>query len=965
MGKLYSAFCRRSLLLLIITVFFLTNTKAQVDFTIGTGTTGNANTTYPCPLQDYYEGSRMQFLYRASELTATGMGAGNIVGIKFNAVSLTTSTGTYPAIEQFTIKIGTTATTSLGTSTWETVTATVYGPTNYMTALGVNTFTFTSPFFWNGTDNIVIEICCGDPNNTSDIYYTGNPVIPWTSGLSFNGSHSYRADNLGNLCGTATTTNTGDQATRPNIVFTAAPAGPCINPPTPGTVTASSNPVCMGTSFTLGLNGGTTGTSQTYQWQSSPDNVNWTDIGGATNSTLATSQTENMYYRSKVTCGTTVTSGSLLVTTNICYCPSIPTSTIDEEIFSVTVNGATNAYNCTTVAPGPGSILNRYSNFYTLGPLTTLIPGTTVPFTIQEDECDGPTYYNNGCAVWIDFNRNGVFTDPGEQVYVENALSQSPRTISGNFTVPVTASPGLVGMRIIVAENYSGTALQPCMTYTYGETEDYIINIAPNTPCAGTPDAGSASSSKLNVCAGENFILSLTGSTIASALGYRWQSSTDNVNWSDIAGATSIFYTTNQSVSHYYRNVVTCTNGGASDTSSAVQVVVLNGPPTATISTSPADTVCSGTNVTLSTANCTGCTFLWSNGATTNSIDVSTGGYYSVNVVNSCGDDHNSKEIIYKPGPSLSINAANEICAGSSTQLTANGASTYSWAPAAGLNTTSGAVVMASPTTTTTYTVTGYIGTCSKDLSVTVTVNPIPAAPTISASGPTSFCTGSNVTLTSSATANNQWYKDGAVIAGATNQTYIATTAGNYTVKTSSNSCGSNASAATAVTINPVPAQAVITQVGNALQSSAASGNQWFLNGLVIPGATGASFTPNSSGPYTVQVTTNGCLGPLSEVFNYTMPVTVNPVVDGQITIAPNPVRGMLSVRYTGNGTKFWITLVNTNGAVVYQNSFTTSLDIDMSKFSAGLYVVRVIDEKVRNVNEKRGDVVQRMILKL
>ena len=95
------------------------------------------------------------------------------------------------------------------------------------------------------------------------------------------------------------------------------------------------------------------------------------------------------------------------------------------------------------------------------------------------------------------------------------------------------------------------------------------------------------------------------------------------------------------------------------------------------------------------------------------------------------------------------------------------------------------------------------------------------------------------------------------------------------------------------------------------------------------------------------------------------MPVTVNPVVDGQITIAPNPVRGMLSVRYTGNGTKFWITIVNTNGAVVYQNSFTTSLDIDMSKFSAGLYVVRVIDEKVRNVNEKRGDVVQRMILKL
>src|SRR6185503_5938888 len=138
---------------------------------------------------------------------------------------------------------------------------------------------------------------------------------------------------------------------------------------------------------------------------------------------------------------------------------------------------------------------------------------------------------------------------------------------------------GLTGMRIIVAENFSGTGLQPCMTYTYGETEDYLVNIAPATPCSGVPDAGTATSSKLNVCAGENFILSLTGNTVAAALTYRWQRSTNNISWTDIPGATSIFYTTSQTVSNYYRNIVTCTNGGAADTSVAVQVVVLNGPP--------------------------------------------------------------------------------------------------------------------------------------------------------------------------------------------------------------------------------------------------------------------------------------------------------------------------------------------------------------------------------------------------
>ncbi|HSN95597.1 MAG TPA: hypothetical protein VLR10_00215, partial [Nitrososphaeraceae archaeon] len=192
------------------------------------------------------------------------------------------------------------------------------------------------------------------------------------------------------------------------------PLGPCTNPPVTGNVTSSSNPACQGANFTLNLSGGTGGTGQTYQWQSSSDNTNWTNIPAATNANLSTSQSTNTYYRALVTCGVTDTSASLLVTTTICYCTSIPTSAIDEEIFSVTVNGATNAYNCTTVAPGPGSILNRYSNFYPLGPLTTLIPGTSSPFTILEDECDGPTYFSSGCAVWIDFNRNGVFTDPGE-----------------------------------------------------------------------------------------------------------------------------------------------------------------------------------------------------------------------------------------------------------------------------------------------------------------------------------------------------------------------------------------------------------------------------------------------------------------------------------------------------------------------------------------------------------------------
>ncbi|RYE21707.1 MAG: T9SS type A sorting domain-containing protein [Sphingobacteriales bacterium] len=73
--------------------------------------------------------------------------------------------------------------------------------------------------------------------------------------------------------------------------------------------------------------------------------------------------------------------------------------------------------------------------------------------------------------------------------------------------------------------------------------------------------------------------------------------------------------------------------------------------------------------------------------------------------------------------PAVSPNVA--ICTGAGTTLTATGGTSYTWSPATGLNTTTGASVIASPTTNTTYTVT--FGNCATPKQVTVTVNPISA----------------------------------------------------------------------------------------------------------------------------------------------------------------------------------------------------------------------------------------------
>jgi len=226
-----------ALVLLLMSVSFFT--KAQTDYSIGTGTVGNTTTTYPCPIQDYFEGSKAQYLWLASELSAAGMGPGMINSIKFNIVNLNTYSGT---IQSYQIKIGGTSVATLGATTWENVPTTVFGPVDYVATAGINTFTFSSPFFWNGTDNIIIEICNGLAGNETDgiIHYTVNPTIPWTTGLSFNGSHTYRADNVGNSCGTTVTTNTGTQTTRPNITFNQTPASACNGTPT-GTATIFAN----------------------------------------------------------------------------------------------------------------------------------------------------------------------------------------------------------------------------------------------------------------------------------------------------------------------------------------------------------------------------------------------------------------------------------------------------------------------------------------------------------------------------------------------------------------------------------------------------------------------------------------------------------------------------------------------------------------------------------------------------
>ena len=90
---------------------------------------------------------------------------------------------------------------------------------------------------------------------------------------------------------------------------------------------------------------------------------------------------------------------------------------------------------------------------------------------------------NNNIAVWIDFNRNGSFTDPGEYLGGANLLGNLSAPV--NFTVPAAGYVGPTRMRVreVFATNFA--SISPCASnYTYGEVEDFPIIIAPNCPSA-------------------------------------------------------------------------------------------------------------------------------------------------------------------------------------------------------------------------------------------------------------------------------------------------------------------------------------------------------------------------------------------------------------------------------------------------------------------------------------------------
>lgn len=171
------------------------------------------------------------------------------------------------------------------------------------------------------------------------------------------------------------------------------------------------------------------------------------------------------------------------------------------------------------------------------------------------------------------------------------------------------------------------------------------------------------------------------------------------------------------------------------------------------------------------------------------------------------------------------------------------------------------------------------------------------AAPTIVPSGITTFCQGGNVTLDAGTGYSTYTWST-----GATSQTINVTNSDNYSVTiTDGNGCLASSSATT-VTVDPIPPIPTITQNGSILTSSAATGNQWFLNGNSITNAALQNYTPVQSGIYTVTVMDMNNCSATSTPFNFTTTAIeslfVSDEQQSEITIYPNPGNGVFNLGF-------------------------------------------------------------------
>lgn len=356
--------------------------------------------------------------------------------------------------------------------------------------------------------------------------------------------------------------------------------------------------------------------------------------------------------------------------------------------------------------------------------------------------------------------------------------------------------------------------------------------------------------------------------------------------------------------------------------------VIVNG--SSSISVAAPSTICKGDSVKLSASGGTAYTWKPSTGLSSSTVSGPMAApanttTYTVFITTPCGQLKDSVKITVNPSLVVSFSGNETICKGASTTVTASGGTSYTWSPATGLSSTNIANPVANPTVTTTYSVSATNGSCSKDTTVTITVNPIPAVKVNPDSG--SICTGGSITLNASGASTYAW-SPSASLNTSTGASVVASPSGNTTYTVIGNSLG-----CTDTVKVPV-------KVGSALSVSIKATKDTICSGssTVLTATGGGSYSWNTSATsssvnvsptapttYKVIVSSGSCKDSATLTINVSP--AFKPTITGNSAICTGKSTTLTA---TGGGTYLWST-GSTNASITVTPAADTTYSVTVT----------------------------------
>ncbi|NDC39959.1 MAG: T9SS C-terminal target domain-containing protein, partial [Chitinophagia bacterium] len=388
-------------------------------------------------------------------------------------------------------------------------------------------------------------------------------------------------------------------------------------------------------------------------------------------------------------------------------------------------------------------------------------------------------------------------------------------------------------------------------------------------------------------------------------------------------------------------------SGGFGCTATVTQSVTINSLPVVSAISGPS-AVCAGSTIRLADTMAGG---VWSSSTSATATVSATGDVtgisagtavisYSITDTLGCTGAATQTVTVNAAPATPTLSGASGICTGTTTTLTASvGGGVWSSNDTAIASVTAAGVVngRSAGLVTISYSVTNASG-CTATATRTLTVSDAPTG-TMSPTGSLTLCLGTPASLavTASGATSYQWYKNSTAIAGATNATYLADTAGFYNVGISNGGCTVVVSG---ITISMPPNPIINRGSGTLLYTGSFTTYQWYLNGVAIPGAIYATYNATSPGRYTVMVTDgNGC-SRTSAIYVLEGP---NSVVEAtavtEVKWYPNPATSIITIEASA---AVKVAIVSPDGKVVMDA--TESNRIDVSRLATGIYMIVIYD---------------------